>query len=68
MSDTQQLHGNAVPPRPITDVEAMVIVYPDLQRLGLYPLDCREWELIPAAQKTMPALRTAFVAAERRLR
>ena len=37
----QQLHGNALPPRPITDMEAMGIDYLNLQRSGLYPLDCR---------------------------
>ena len=35
----QQLHGNALPPRPITDMEAMGIAYLNLQRSGLYPLD-----------------------------
>ena len=39
----QQLHGNALPPRPITDMEAMEIAYLNLQRSGLYPLDCRDW-------------------------
>ena len=38
----QQLHGNALPPRPIADLEAMGITYLNLQRSGLYPLDCRE--------------------------
>ena len=37
----QQLHGNALPPRPITDGDAMGIVYLNLQRSGLYPLDYR---------------------------
>ena len=37
----QQLHGNALPPRPITDTEAMGIAYLNLQRSGLHPLDCR---------------------------
>ena len=35
----QQLHGNALLPRPITDTEAMGIAYLNLQRSGLYPLD-----------------------------
>ena len=38
----QQLHGNALPPRPITDTEAMGITDLNLQRSGLYPLNCRE--------------------------
>ena len=38
----QQLHENALPPRPITDMEAMGIAYLNLQMSGLYPLDCRE--------------------------
>ena len=46
----------------------MGIVYLNLQRSGLYPLDCREWEMRPANLKTMPLLRAAFVSAERRLR
>ena len=41
----QQLHGNAIPPRPITDDDAMGIVYLNLQRSGVYPLDYREWEM-----------------------
>ena len=64
----QQLHGNALPPRPITDMEAMGIAYLNLQRSGLYPLDCREWETRPSDRNTFPSLRTVFVAAERRLR
>ena len=63
----QQLHGNALPPRPITDMEAMGIAYLNLQRSVLYPLDCREWEMRPPDRKTFPSLRTVFVAAERRL-
>ena len=39
----QQLHWNALPPRPLTDMEDMGIAYLNLQRSGLYPLDCREW-------------------------
>ena len=39
----QQLRGNALLSRPITDMEAMGIAYLNLQRSGLYPLDCREW-------------------------
>ena len=31
----QQLHGNAIPPRPITDEDTMGIVYLNLQRSGL---------------------------------
>ena len=63
----QQIHGNALPPRPITDMEAMGIAYLNLQRSGLYILDCREWEMRPSDRKTFPSLRTVFVAAERRL-
>ena len=46
----------------------MGIVYLNLQRSGLYPLDCREWEMRTANLKTMPLLRAAFVSVERRLR
>ena len=46
----------------------MRIVYLNLQRSGLYPLDCREWEMRPANLKTMPLLRAAFVSAKCRLR
>ena len=35
----QQIHGNALPSRPITDMEAMGIAYLNLQRSDLYPLD-----------------------------
>ena len=63
----QQLHGNALPPRPITDMEAMGIAYLNLQRSGLYPLDCREWEMRPPDRKTFQSLRTECVASERRL-
>ena len=45
----------------------MGIAYLNLQRSGLYPLDCREWETRTAYRKTFPLLRTEFVAAERRL-
>ena len=31
----QQLHGNALPPQPITDTDAMGIAYLNLQRSGL---------------------------------
>ena len=48
-------------------MEAMGIVYINLQRSGLYPLDCREWEMRPPDRKTFPSLQTVFVAAERRL-
>ena len=41
----QRLHGNALPPRPITDTDAMGVAYLNLQRSGSYPLDCREWEM-----------------------
>ena len=58
----QQLHGNALPPRPITDMEAMGIAYINLQRSGLYPLDCREWYIRPSDRKTFPSLRTVSVA------
>ena len=64
----QQLHGNALPPRPITDMEAMGLAYLNLQRSGLYPLDCREWEMRPPDRKTSPSLRTVFVAAEHHVR
>ena len=64
----QQLHGNALPPRPIIDTDAMGIAYLNLQSSGIYPLDCREWEMRTADLKTFPHLRIAFVAAERRLR
>ena len=64
----QQLHGNALPTRPITDMEAMGIAYLNLQRSGLYPLNCREWEMRPPDRKTFQILRTEFVAAERLLR
>ena len=37
----KKLHGNTLPPRPITDMEDMGIAYLNLQRSGLYPLDCR---------------------------
>ena len=39
----QQLHGNALPPRPIIDTEAMGIAYINIQKSGLYLLDCRKW-------------------------
>ena len=64
----QQLHGNALPPQPITDTDAMEIAYLNLQRSGLYPLECREWEMRTVDRKTSPHLQTAFIAAERRLR
>ena len=38
----QKLHGNALLPRPITDTDAIGIAYLNLQRYGLYPLNCRE--------------------------
>ena len=34
----QQLHGSAIPPRPITDNEAIGISYLKFQRSGTYPL------------------------------
>ena len=40
-----QLHGNVLPQRPIKYTDAMGIAYLNLQRYGLYPLDCREWEM-----------------------
>ena len=64
----QQLHGNALLAQPITDTDEMVIEYLNLQRYGLYPLDCREWDMRTVDSKTYPHLRTAFVAAESRLR
>ena len=42
MPKAQQLHGNVVLVRHLADVDAMGIVYLNLQRSGLYPLDCRE--------------------------
>ena len=36
----QQLHGNDLLPCSITYMEAMGIAYLNLQRSGLYPLDC----------------------------
>ena len=64
----QQLHGNALPPRPITDNEAMGIAYLNLQRSGTYPLDCREWEMIDPNLRNFAQLQTRFILAERRLR
>ena len=64
----QQLHGNVLLPRPITDMEPMGITYLNLQTSVLYPLDCREWEMRPPDCKMFPSLRTVFVAAERHLR
>ena len=64
----QQLHGNALPSRPITYMEAMGIAYLNLQRSGLYPLDFREWEMRPPGRKTFQSLQTEFVTAERHLR
>ena len=61
----QQLHGNAIPPRPITDNEAMSISYLNFQRSGTYPLDCREWEMRDPTTKSFANLKTAFIAAER---
>ena len=52
----QQLHGNALLPRPITEMEAMRIAYLNLQRSVLYPLDCRKWEIRPPDCKTFPSL------------
>ena len=46
----------------------MGIAYLNLQRSGLYSLDCREWEMRTVDRKTFPHLQTAFVAVERRLR
>ena len=56
----QQLHGNALPSRPITYMEAMGIAYLNLQRSGLYPLDFREWEMRPPDRKTFPSLRNSI--------
>ena len=68
VSKCQQLHGNALPPRPITDTDEMGKAYLNLQRSGLHPLDCREWEMRTVNRKTFPHLKTGFVAAESRLR
>ena len=46
----------------------MVIAYLNQQRSGLYPLDCREWEMRLPDRKTFQSLLTEFVAAERHLR
>ena len=54
----QQLHGDALPPRPITGMEDMGIVYLNIQRSVLYPLDCREWDMRPPDRKTFQSLRT----------
>ena len=56
----QELHGNALPPRPITDMEAMGIADINLQRSDLYPFDCREWEMRPSDHKTFPCLRNSI--------
>ena len=63
----QQLHVNALPPRPITDTDAMEISYLNLNRYGLYPLDCREWEMRTVDCKTFPHLQKASIAVERSL-
>ena len=65
---SQELHGNAILPRPITDNEAMVISYLNFHRSGTYPLDCREWEMRDPTTKSFANLQMAFIAAERRLR
>ena len=65
VQNCQQLHGNALPSRPITDTEAMGIAYLNLLGSELYPLDCREWEMRTADRKTSPLLRTEFVTEER---
>ena len=54
----QQIHGKALPPRPITDTEAMGIAYLNLQRSGLYPINGREWDMRTADRKMLPLLRT----------
>ena len=41
----QQLHGNALPLRPITNTDAMEIAYLNPQISVMYPLDCKEWEM-----------------------
>ena len=64
----QQLHGNAIPPRLITDNETMGISYLNFQRSGTYPLDYQEWEMRDPTTKSFANLQTAFIAAERRLR
>ena len=64
----QQLHGNAIPARPISDNEVMGIVYLNLQRSGTHPLNCREWEMLDPNLRTYPQLQTRFILAERRLR
>ena len=50
-----KIHGNAFSTRKIIDTEAMGIAYLNLQRSGLYPLDCREWEMRTADRKTSPS-------------
>ena len=62
-----QLHGNAIPPRPITDNEVMCISYLNFQRSGTYPLERIEWEMRDPTTKSFANLQTDFIAAERRL-
>ena len=64
----QQLHGNAIPPRPISDNEAMGIAHLNLQSSGTYPLDCREWEMHDPNMRTFSQQQTVFILAERRIR
>ena len=65
---SQQLHGNAIPQRSITDNEAMGISYLNFQRSGTYPLNGQEWEMRDPTTKSFVNLQTAFIAVERRLR
>ena len=64
--DAQQLTTNAG--RPYTDAEIVGIAYLNIERSGMYPLDCREWEMRPQADKTYVNLRAHFIAAQVRQR
>ena len=44
------------------------ITYLNVQRSGLYPLNCHDWGMRAPVDKTMANLQMAFVAIERRLR
>ena len=64
--DAQQLATNAG--RAYTDAEIVSMAFLNLERSGVYPLDCREWEMRPAADKTYINLRAHFIAAQVRQR